>query len=693
MRGSVEFRDEHWNLHYRAVLDYVDEHDGNLPRPRTGEKYTFGGELLSVAEWMDYQIRRYSGNKHCTTLDSDKREKLEKIPAFQVRVGNLFVDDSFTARAVVYYCKHISTGRLPRHPVTWTFNDTGHTNITWNMTGRYCSSLKLKAKRGSLSDEVKLILNEVKPWVEWAGNPWTVKNQHFEFNARAVAHFFETNGRFPKKGVTWDFSHSGINATVSGRWWERQNARYRAQINPKKSSSMADGRDRQLDEWIGEPWKKWKDNEHIISVILRYKALQGDAWDGTVSESFVVPKEDEEGSEHWHKKVQGMELGQIARDISRGVTAVDDPNFRLKASGFMFLKIFPKRELGERSERRDWDILYSALLDYVETHDGKLPICTETVAYGGEKLELGMWIRDQVSRYYARKNHPAIDYDRREQLDKIPAFKMRVDNRLVDELFIVRAVDYCCKHVSNGRLPRNNVTWTFRDENYTKLERNLTGVSCSTLKRKFNLGSLSDEVKLALSEVKPWVEWAENPLKVDKRIFEFKSRAVAHFFGINGRFPVASDKWHFSHSGINATATGYWWDTQKMRYKKTISLDKFGQSSLQVLLLSDDSDRQMDEWIGEPWKKWKDNEHIISVILRYKALQGDAWDGTVSESFVVPKEDEEGSEHWHKKLQGMELGQIARDISRGVTAVDDHNFRLEASGFMFLKNTKRRRDR
>ena len=105
-----------------------------------------------------------------------------------------------------------------------------------------------------------------------------------------------------------------------------------------------------MDEWIGEPWKKWKGNEDIIFAILRYKELQGDAWDGTVSESFVVPKGGEEGSEHCHM-LWGMELGQIASSISCGMVSTFDPISRLqKRAGFRYQQEPTKWEKTVRGE-------------------------------------------------------------------------------------------------------------------------------------------------------------------------------------------------------------------------------------------------------------------------------------------------------------------------------------------------------
>jgi hypothetical protein len=100
-----------------------------------------------------------------------------------------------------------------------------------------------------------------------------------------------------------------------------------------------------LAEWIGEPWQQWKENEDIILAILQYKGPQGDAWDGTVSECFVVPKGGEEGSEHWHESLWGMKLGQIASSISCGMVSTFDPISRLQTrAGFGYQQEPAKRE-------------------------------------------------------------------------------------------------------------------------------------------------------------------------------------------------------------------------------------------------------------------------------------------------------------------------------------------------------------
>ena len=57
---------------------------------------------------------------------------------------------------------------------------------------------------------------------------------------------------------------------------------------------------------------------------------------GRDSESFVVPKGDEEGSEDWHESMWGMALGEIARDLSSGARVVDDPKGRLKTARFTY---------------------------------------------------------------------------------------------------------------------------------------------------------------------------------------------------------------------------------------------------------------------------------------------------------------------------------------------------------------------
>ncbi len=71
---------ESWDLHYRALRDYVDTHDGNLPT--RNEKYAFEGEgQLRLGAWVSRQLSRYD------ELPDDRRELLVQIPAFRMKAG------------------------------------------------------------------------------------------------------------------------------------------------------------------------------------------------------------------------------------------------------------------------------------------------------------------------------------------------------------------------------------------------------------------------------------------------------------------------------------------------------------------------------------------------------------------------------------------------------------------------------
>jgi hypothetical protein len=302
------------------------------------------------------------------------------------------------------------------------------------MTGSCCDTLKAKFSKGKLSDEAQLVLREVKAWVEWVEVPLRDDRQRYDFNSRAVAYFYQVHGRFPTANEEWDFSHAGINGTVTGWWWRNQKWRYRRRINvnavvKKSSDRLSDEEDRQLDEWIAEPWQQWKANEHIILAILQYKGLQGDAWDGTVSESFVVPKGGEEGSEQWHERLWGMELGQIASSLCSGARVLDNPTRRLTTAGFLFQMKAPKDKRARPSSVLDakWDFYYRALRDYVDTHDGKLPKWKETYAFEGTVLSLGVWVNNQLSLYGKLRDV------RREPLEQIPAFLLRVGRKRCDK--------------------------------------------------------------------------------------------------------------------------------------------------------------------------------------------------------------------------------------------------------------------
>ncbi len=675
---------DRWNFNYRALLEYVDTHDGNLPEMK--EKYTFEGTVLPLGHWVGCQVGRINGAKGPNALRDDERELLEQIPAFLLRIEDQFVDESYYARAIAYYCNHIDNGRLPSINIdTWVFYDQGHTNITRNMTGRYCDKMKVKFMQGRLGDEAQLVLSGVKAWVEWAEDPLKDDKQRLEFNARAVAAFYLVHGRLPTDREEWDFSHADINGTVAGDWWKSQIQKYRNRMNVNavvrgKSEIMTDEQDRQLDEWIGEPWQKWKDDEDIILAILRYKDLQGDAWDGTVRESFVVPKGGEERSEQWHK-LWGVELGQLASSVSSGARVLDNPTKRLTTAGFIFQKKPPGQKVDFPSSQWGWDLQYRALLDYVDKHDGNLPKEDDRYTFEGTVLSLGNWVSGQVGRYNGRKGHIALRDDQRELLEQIPAFRSRVEKRFVDDLFTARAVVYYCSHISNGRLPGQGDRWTFYDQGHTNITWNMNHEKCRTLKAKFKQGRLSDEAQLVLRRVKAWVEWMEDPLRDDSTRYEFNARAVAYFYQVHGRFPNGKEEWDFSHAGVNGTVRGVWIDSQYRRYRNRITMAQLSQ--WQEMYMTDEQDRQLDEWIGEPWKKWKENEDIILAILQYKELQGDAWDGTVSESFVVPKGGEDGREQWHERLWGMELGQIASSIGSGARVLDHPTRRLVQAGFLF----------
>jgi hypothetical protein len=283
-------------------------------------------------------------------------------------------------------------------------------------------------------------------------------------------------------------------------------------------------------------------------------------------------------------------------------------------------------------------------------------------------LSLGVWVMTQLNRYNGVKGQSELRDDQREMLEHIPAFRMRIEDRLVGDLFVARAVVDFCKRSSSGRLP----TWRdVHDHDHTNITRKMTGRYCDTLKVKFSEGRLTDEAQLVLSGVKAWVEWVEwskDPLKDNSTRYEFNARAVADFFKVEGRFPSPEEEWKFSHSGVDGTAAGRWWNGQKYRYRNRINVNAVVRCKAEIM--SEEQDRQLDEWIGEPWKVWKSSVKSITAILRYKELQGDAWDGTVSENFVVSKGGEEGSEHWHEELQGMEVGQIASSISSGARTVE-----------------------
>jgi hypothetical protein len=298
------------------------------------------------------------------------------------------------------------------------------------MTGNCCTRLKDQFDRGLLSDEAQLVLRGVKAWVEWVEDPLRDDKQRYEFNARAVAAYYQVHGRLPSHAEKWDFSHAGNTVTVTGQWWNGQKHRYKKSINVNtvvrsKWDVLSDEEDGLLTVLVGAPWQQWKADEHIIVAILRYKELQGDAWDGTVSESFVVPKRGEEGSGQWHEKLWGMELGQLASSLRSGARVVYDPAGRLKRAGFVLPQIRRRKEPSLQQDAR-WDCYYRALRDYVDTHDGNLPIQREKYTFEGTALSLGTWVANQRSRYNSNKESTALADDRRERLEQLPAFLQRV---------------------------------------------------------------------------------------------------------------------------------------------------------------------------------------------------------------------------------------------------------------------------
>ena len=259
-----------------------------------------------------------------------------------------------------------------------------------------------------------------------------------------VARFIANHKRLPIRSDQWPFSHDGINETATFRWWSSLKASSKERITQhavpgNARIGMTDEQEHQLVEWIGEPWKEWKSNETIVIAILRYKELQGDAWGGTVSESFVVPREGEEGCEDWHESMWGIELGQIARDLSYRDSVVVDLRARLKAAGFLFIKALPIREIVRLSvaAEEQWNIHYRALLDYLDNHEGKWPTTHEKYTFEGKLLSLGNWVLDKVLRCRGIKDRKGLRDDQRRLLEKIGGFRQCVDNpyqRLKNEL-------------------------------------------------------------------------------------------------------------------------------------------------------------------------------------------------------------------------------------------------------------------
>jgi hypothetical protein len=361
----------------------------------------------------------------------------------------------------------------------------------------------------------------------------------------------------------------------------------------------------------------------------------------------------------------------------------------LRRTGFRFQKKPPKKQKIKASPFSElaakWDFNYRALLDYIDKHDGKLPKWEETYTFEGTVLPLSQWLTGQMSQYKVNTGHSELRDVRRELLEQIPAFLEKIEatyeDRLVDDLYHARAVVYYCNHINTESLPYGtNDTWVFYDQGHTNVTRKMTGSCCHDLKEKFNEGRLSDEAQLVLRGAKAWVEWADDRLRDDKRRYEFKARAVAYFHRIHGRFPrPRREWWDFSHAGIDGRMSGQWFSVQKLRYRNRIDVNRIVHHN--AMRMTDEQDRQLDEWLGEPWQEWKRNEDIILAILKYKELQGEAWDGTVSESFIVPAGSKEGSEQWHKKLWGMELGQVVSNILSGSLVIHDPNVRLKKAGF------------